>query len=99
MHAYLAKENAAGRSVVLGCSALKRSYRQMLREGLTVQTVYLKGSYEVIDEHLHSRKGHFADDKILAAQFADLEEPNEAIAVDVTLPPERIVEEVLKQLK
>ena len=99
IHQYLAKENTAGRSVVLGCSALKRSYRQILREGLTVQTVYLKGSYEVIDEHLHGHKGHFADDKILAAQFADLEEPNEAIVVDVRLPPEQIVEEVLKQLK
>jgi gluconokinase len=98
IHEYLVKEDAGGRSVVLGCSALKRSYRQMLREGLNVQTVYLKGSYEVIDEHLHGRKGHFADDKILAAQFADLEEPNEAIVVDVTLPPEAIVDEVLKQL-
>jgi gluconokinase len=98
IHEFLAKETAAGRGVVLGCSALKRSYRQLLREGLSVQTVYLKGSYEVIDEHLHGRKGHFADDKILAAQFADLEEPNEAIVVDVTLQPEQIVEEVLKQL-
>ena len=98
IHQFLVKENSAGRSVVLGCSALKRSYRQMLREGLTVQTIYLKGSYEVIDEHLHNRKGHFADDKILAAQFADLEEPNEAIVVDVTLPPDQIVDEVIKQL-
>ena len=66
---------------------------------MTVQTIYLKGTYEVIDEHLHGRKGHFADDKILAAQFADLEEPNEAIVVDVTLPPGAIVDEVLKPLK
>src|SRR5215469_16718789 len=50
IHEFLAKETAAGRGVVLGCSALKRSYRQLLREGLSVQTVYLKGSYEVIDE-------------------------------------------------
>jgi|SRR5215475_6027333 len=98
IHEFLAAESAKGRNVVLGCSALKRKYRQILREKLAFQTVYLKGSYEVIDEHLHGRKGHFADDKILAAQFADLEEPNEAIVVDVTLPPQQIVEEILKQL-
>jgi gluconokinase len=98
IHAYLAAKNATGRSVVLGCSALKRSYRQILREGLSAQMVYLKGSYEVIDEHLHGRTGHFADDKILAAQFADLEEPNEAIVVDVRLEPRQIVDEILKQL-
>jgi gluconokinase len=99
IHDYLAKENGEGRSVVLGCSALKRSYREMLREKLSVRLVYLKGSYEVIDAHLRKRKGHFADDKILAAQFADLEEPTDAIVVDVRLKPEQIVEEIYKQLK
>jgi gluconate kinase len=64
-----------------------------------VQLVYLKGTYEVIDEHLRARKGHFADDKILAAQFADLEEPTDAIVVDVRLKPEQIVEEIVKRLK
>lgn len=99
IHDYLAKENAQQRSVVLGCSALKQSYRAILFDGLSVQLVYLKGTYEVIDEHLRSRKGHFADDKILAAQFADLEEPTDAIVVDVRHTPEQIVEEILKQLK
>jgi gluconokinase len=98
MHAYLVQAHEENRSVVLGCSALKRSYRQMLRDKLSVQVVYLKGSYEVIDAHLRERKGHFADDKILAAQFADLEEPNDAIVVDVQLEPEQIVGEILKQL-
>jgi gluconokinase len=99
IHDYLAKEDGERRSVVLGCSALKHSYRTILFDGLPVQLVYLKGTYEVIDEHLRARKGHFADDKILAAQFADLEEPTDAIVVDVRLKPEQIVEEVYKQLK
>src|ERR1700760_1161007 len=98
MHEYLAKANAENRSVVLGCSALKQSYRQVLRDNLSVHLVYLKGTYEVIDAHLRKRTGHFADDKILAAQFADLEEPTDAIDVDVGLRPEDIVEEILKQL-
>jgi gluconokinase len=99
IHDYLSKEDAEGRSVVIGCSALKQSYRAILLKGLSVQLVYLKGTYEVIDEHLRARKGHFADDKILAAQFADLEEPTDAIVVDVRLKPEQIVDEVCKQLK
>jgi len=99
MHDYLAEENAEKRSVVLGCSALKQSYRAILSDGLSIQLVYLKGTYEVIDAHLRARKGHFADDKILAAQFADLEEPTDAIVVDVRLVPEQIVDEICKQLK
>ena len=99
MHDYLAKAEAERRSVILGCSALKQSYRAILFQGIAPQLVYLKGSYEVIDEHLRARKGHFADDKILAAQFADLEEPSDAIVVDVRLTPEQIVDEIIKQLK
>ena len=101
MHDYLAKEHAEGRSVVLGCSALKQSYRAILSDGLSERLVYLKGSYEVIDEHLRARKGHFADDPRLAAQFAVLKEPEptDAIIVDVELKPEQIVDEICKQLK
>jgi gluconokinase len=99
MHEYLAAEDSKGRGVVLGCSALKQSYRGILFGELAARIVYLKGSYEVIDEHLRARKGHFADDKILAAQFADLEEPTDAIVVDVRLEPEAIVDEICKQLK
>src|ERR1700759_797024 len=101
IHEYLARAESEGErgGLVLGCSALKKSYRAILSEGLAVRVVYLKGSYEVIDEHLRARKGHFADDEILAAQFADLEEPADAIVVDVEWEPERIVEEIYKQLK
>jgi gluconokinase len=99
MHDYLAKEDAARRSVVLGCSALKQSYRAILSDRLSIQLVYLKGTYQEIDEHLRARKGHFADDKILAAQFADLEEPSDAIVVDVELKPEQIVDQICERLK
>jgi gluconokinase len=60
--------------------------------------VYLKGSHELIDQRLHARKGHFADDKILAAQFADLEEPTDALVVDIHPEPEPIVDEICQRL-
>jgi gluconokinase len=86
------------RNVVLGCSALKQAYRDLLFQGLDVRLVYLKGSYELIDQRLHSRKGHFADDKILSTQFADLEEPKDALVVDIHPEPERIVDAICQRL-
>jgi gluconokinase len=99
IHDQLAQASAKHRSLVLGCSALKQSYRDELFRALEVRLVYLKGSYELIDEHLRSRKGHFADDKILAAQFVDLEEPKDALVVDVSETPEQIVDEICQRLK
>jgi gluconokinase len=85
-------------NVVLGCSALKRSYRETLEIDPEVKFVYLKGSYEFIYERLLSRHGHFATEKILSSQFAALEEPEDAIVVDVSLAPEQIVKEIREGL-
>lgn len=89
---------AAGKSVVLACSALKGSYRRKLEAGPEVRFVYLKGSPALIAERLRSRRGHFAGEQILAGQFADLEEPGTAIRVDITRPPQEIVAEIRKKL-
>jgi gluconokinase len=99
IHDKLAQTSAAQRSLVLACSALKQSYRDKISNGLDVRLVYLKGSYELIDEHLRARKGHFADDKILAAQFADLEEPTDAIVIDVSEQPAQIVDRICRELE
>jgi gluconokinase len=86
------------RNVVLACSALKRSYRQELDVGPEVRFVYLKGSADLIADRLRSRQGHFAGEQILASQFADLEEPNEAVTVQIADTPEQIVAEIRKKL-
>jgi len=91
-------KTAAAKNVVLACSALKRSYRQGLGSDPEVRFVYLKGSAELIARRLRSRHGHFADEKILAAQFADLEEPEGAVTVDIDAPPEEIVTEIRARL-
>ena len=85
-------------NVVLACSALKRSYRERIQVNPGVKLVYLKGAYELLRERLHSRKGHYAGEQLLASQFADLEEPADAIIVDVALSPQEIVAEIRKQL-
>ena len=89
---------AEHRNVVLACSALKRSYRQELAVGPEVRFVYLKGSADLIADRLRARHGHFAGEQILASQFTDLEEPQEAVTVEIAAPPEQIVAEIRKKL-
>ena len=89
---------AAGKNVVLACSALKRDYRNELRPSPKVKIIYLKGTYALFAERIRHRHGHFAGEGILAGQFADLEEPDDAITVDAALLPQQIVAEIRKQL-
>jgi carbohydrate kinase (thermoresistant glucokinase family) len=87
---------------VLACSALKRAYRDRLRESDgpdKMVFVYLKGPRELIGERIGARKGHFMPPSLLDSQFAALEEPGEeAIAVDVSGSPEEIVAEALGRM-
>ena len=89
---------AAGKNVALACSALKRAYRDELRPSPEVKIIYLKGDYALFAERIHHRHGHFAGEGILAGQFADLEEPEDAFTIDASLSPEEIVAEIRKHL-
>ena len=99
IHAELVRQSKAGKNCVLACSALKKAYRETLGAGLQIKVVYLKGSYEEMKKHILARHGHFAGEGILAGQFADLEEPEDAIVVSVNHTPEEIVAEVRRKLK
>jgi gluconokinase len=91
---------------VITCSALKQSYRDVLLSRPSrvdgsadeIKTVYLHGTYALIAERLHQRQGHFAGEALLASQFATLEEPRDAISIDVSETPDQIVEEILRRL-
>jgi gluconokinase len=98
IHEELAQADREHRNLVLGCSALKQAYREKLFRGLDVRLVYLKGDYPLIAQRLRERKGHFADEHILAAQFADLEEPSDALVVDIHGEPGQIVDEICRRL-
>jgi len=92
---------ALGRNAVIACSALKRSYRDLLGIGpnaTNVKLVYLKGSYDLLLERLHSRKGHYMKEQMLASQLGDLEEPTDALTIDISNSPQQIVSEIRKQL-
>ncbi len=94
LHDAIVEWTNAGESVVLACSALKESYRAELGVGPQVKFVYLKGSRELIRQRLRARHGHFASESILDSQLATLEEPKDAITVDVNRGPEDIVREI-----
>jgi gluconokinase len=89
---------AEHRNVVLACSALKRIYREKLCISPEVKLVYLKGTYEQILKQLTLRTGHFAGEQLLASQFAILEEPADAVTVEVNRTPEDIITEICRQL-
>ncbi len=84
---------------VLACSALKQSYRESLASAVDLRICYLKGTYREIAVRLQSRTGHFAGEGILAGQFADLEEPRDALVATRQRTPEEIVGDVLRKLK
>lgn len=91
---------AEKRPGVLACSALKERYRQVLLSGNeNVQIVYLKGSYELIWERMSRRPGHYMKAHMLQSQFEALEEPQNALIVDVAMPIEELVSQILSQAK
>lgn len=85
----------AGTCLVMSCSALKRSYRDILRTGdAELRFVFLKGSRALIAERLAGRRGHFMPASLLDSQLATLEEPSadENVWVcDITELPESLV--------
>jgi len=90
---------ASGHHVVLACSALRQSYRDRLARAGNLRVVYLKGDAAAIEPRLVSRRGHFMPASLLASQFATLEEPRDAIVVDVTRPLAAQVETIARALR
>jgi gluconokinase len=82
-----------GNHAVLACSALKESYRKRIAQGLEnagvdgegadVRIVYLKGDAKTIESRLALRSGHYMAPSLLASQFAALEEPEQAMVIDI----------------
>ena len=95
----LQNATAAGQHAVLACSALKRAYRARLARGVDLRVVYLKGDAATIEPRLASRRGHFMPVSLLASQYATLEEPGEAIVVDIAQPVAAQVAAITRALR
>ncbi|MFZ5736269.1 MAG: gluconokinase [Pseudomonadota bacterium] len=93
---------AGGGSIVFGCSALKRAYRDVLVHGRSdVRIVFLDGSRELIAARMASRKNHFMPAGLLDSQFATLQRPapdESPIIASIDAPVEAIVDDIVGQL-
>jgi gluconokinase len=99
IHKLIVEEEKQGRDLIVACSALKQAYRNVLEAGTHIVWVYLKGSPELIRTRLEARRNHFAKSDLLMSQFRDLEEPQDAIVVDVAKTPDEIVAEIVRRVK
>ncbi|KMV68372.1 gluconate kinase [bacteria symbiont BFo1 of Frankliniella occidentalis] len=85
------------------CSALKKSYRDILRKGnQNLSFVYLQGDFDTIESRLRARKGHFFKPQMLVTQFATLEEPgsdeHDVLVVDINQTLDEVVAATLKTI-
>ena len=90
----LARILADGEHGVLACSALKEAYRQRLKRAGDVRIVYLKGDAATIAARLASRQHKYMPPTLLPSQFAALEEPADALVVDIRAPVDEQVERI-----
>jgi gluconokinase len=87
------------KNVVLACSALKASYREILsRDQQRMKIVYLKCSFEVLAARLTSRENHYMKADLLLSQLDTLEEPEDAIIIDASQPLELVVRQIKNHL-
>jgi gluconokinase len=103
---WMTEQARAGHCTVLTCSALKRSYRQLLSEAEgRVLFIHLHGEADLISERMQGREGHFMPPTLLPSQLATLEplSPEELAAgslrLDISRSPEQLIEAVLAALK
>jgi gluconokinase len=98
--ARLREAQRTGAGLVVSCSALKRSYRDLLRSAgaADAQFVYLAGSPALLAERMAQRRGHFMPPALLDSQLAILEEPapdEQALVCDIREAPDAIVADLV----
>ncbi len=99
---WITERAESGESTVVTCSALKRAYRDILRQARArVRFVHLAGSAPLILERLSARSDHFMPPSLLDSQFGDLEplgDDEDGVTVDLGEPPQRIAASALTRL-
>ena len=98
IHEELLRHNAAGENVVLACSALRQSYRDILDASLRVSLVYLRATPEQLHRNFAARQHHFVKENLVPSQLATLEEPCNALVEDISRTPEEIVADICRAL-
>ncbi|WP_187488961.1 gluconokinase [Duffyella gerundensis] len=89
---------------IIVCSALKKQYRDILRQGNhNLKFIYMKGDFDTIEARLRARKGHFFKPQMLVTQFATLEEPGadepDVLTIDIDQTVEDVVADTVAAIK
>lgn len=92
------KESEKTGGAVLACSALKESYRQILKVNDEVQWIHLEGNRELIWERMLARKNHYMKAGMLDSQIATWEEPDYGLKLSISNSPEEMIKEALHYL-
>ena len=99
LHDELQRHLTEGRSVILACSALKESYRKVLRDGEPPSTfVCLDVDPQTIRDRLEHRTTHFFPKELMESQFAALEKPEDAVIIDARKSLDEVVEQLVQAL-
>jgi ribose 5-phosphate isomerase A len=100
--AWIDGQRAKGQPGIITCSALKRSYRDMIiGDRPEVRLVYLRGSRALIAGRLAGRQEHFMPASLLLSQFDTLEEPGpdeDPLIVDIGPPAGQLADEIIRLL-
>ena len=99
LHDLIAEHLGAGKSMLLACSALRGKYRDQLSEGNPGTVfVYLKGSHDLILSRIQNRVSHYMKADMLQSQIDVLEEPVDAVVVNIDQSLDSIVKQILREL-
>jgi gluconokinase len=98
LHQAIVSWLAAHENVVLACSALKATYRVQIVVSPEVKLIYLRVGREVVAVRLAHRQHHYMNPALIDSQFATLEEPADAVAVDASLTTKEVVLNIRRAL-
>ena len=100
LHNLIAEHLSQEQSLIVACSALKASYREILRGELEhVLFVHLDGSFDLIYARMQRRSGHYMKAGMLRSQFETLEPPEEALEVSIEQPVSEIIDKIVATIK
>jgi gluconokinase len=88
------------KTAVMACSALKEEYRQIIsgKHSQKITWIYLRGDYNTIYQRIQLRQNHFLKESLLRSQFNTLEEPKNALILDVLLEPKIMIKQIIDRL-
>ena len=99
LRSHMDEQIKQGQDLVLACSALKQSYRDLLGiDQKRVVSVYLKGSAELLRKRITSRTHQYMNESLLQSQLQTMEEPEDGLTVSIDQTPEMICSEIIKEL-